>query len=129
MTERKPDPDACTCGHLAADHAYYPPWPCELCECMGFDAAVPLEDMHGPCVLDGDHDVDHMDEQGNRWALSDADPAHDDEPVPYMPVPCVLLHLHTFADGVCTTCALTLADWQQELYGELAHIALDEDGA
>jgi hypothetical protein len=44
MTERKPDPDACTCGHLAADHlggtVFFE---CTVCECEAFDAAVPLE--------------------------------------------------------------------------------------
>jgi hypothetical protein len=126
MTERKPDPDACTCGHLAADHVFSPPYNCRLCDCEGFEAAVPLEDMHGPCVLDDDHDVDHMDEQGNRWALSAAEPAHDDGPVPYLPV-VPLAHLHVFGvDGRCR-CKLTLAEWQRQAHGKLADVALGDE--
>jgi hypothetical protein len=48
MTERKPDPDACTCGHLAADHVFSPPYNCRLCDCEGFEAAAPLKDNSEP---------------------------------------------------------------------------------
>jgi hypothetical protein len=39
-----------------------------------------------------------------------------------------MLHIHTFADGACTQCGTTLADWQQELYAEIRHIALGDEG-
>lgn len=40
-----PDPDSCTCGHLGAEHTMKPGcvFPCSLCGCADFDAAVPFE--------------------------------------------------------------------------------------
>lgn len=34
------DPDACKCGHLAADHTPGAPFPCSRCDCDEFAAAV-----------------------------------------------------------------------------------------
>jgi hypothetical protein len=49
------------------------------------------------------------------------------KPGDYQPVPSLAaLHIHTFDDGKCTRCDIPLADWQQELHSQLAHIALDE---
>ena len=45
-----PDPDACTCGHLGADHVMkqHCVFPCSVCECADFDAAVPFTGDNEP---------------------------------------------------------------------------------